>query len=116
MSDGAAKTNNIPEKMAVDDDKREAQEEVGSRVLRVEPMEEAPLLNEFSGSGRTGRRNALPNIMQQNIATTGTSAITNMLDQLSCSGGGNERPEEDQAMGACGGSDNAPNQRLNPNQ
>ena len=72
--------------------------------------------------------------MQESVAAIGTSAITEMLDQMSCAGGGaaggaggggargggggqggggNSRPDEE--LGACGGSAEAtPNQRINP--
>ena len=81
-------------------------------------------LTEFSGSGRTGRRNALPNILQQSVASIGTSAITEMLDQMTCTGGtgggaaggstsGTERTHPDEQMGACGGAEETHNQRLN---
>ena len=86
-------------------------------------------LTEFSGSGRTGRRNALPNILQQSVASIGTSAITEMLDQMTCAGGaggagggaagggstnGTERTHPDEQMGACGGgAEETHNQRLN---
>jgi len=129
MSDGAKGDKpsrpNQQRNMAVDEDKKgNSGEEPNAHQMRRETMDEAPLFSEFSGSGRTGRRNALPNIMQESVAAIGTSAITEMLDQLTCAGGsggsgaaggtgaGNARPEEE--MGACGGSEATPNQRLNP--
>lgn len=118
--------------MAVDEDKKgNSGEEPIPQHLRQNAMDEAPLFSEFSGSGRTGRRNALPNIMQESVAAIGTSAITEMLDQLSCAGGNSgggtagggagganggpgggmevTRPEEQ--LGACGGVGANPNQR-----
>jgi len=136
MSDGAkAGKPRKPEEdqvedMAVDEDKTgNSGEEPQAQHLRVNTMEEAPLLTEFSGSGRTGRRNALPNILQQSVASIGTSAITEMLDQMTCAGGaggagggaagggstnGTERTHPDEQMGACGGgAEETHNQRLN---
>ena len=69
--------------------------------------------------------------MQESVAAIGTSAITQMMDQLTCAGGsgggagaagaggggagaagtgtGNARPDEE--LGACGGAEPLPNQR-----
>lgn len=41
-------------------------------------------LDEFIASGRTGRRNALPDIRDEKLAATDTSSLPNDLAKLQC--------------------------------
>ena len=45
-----------------------------------------PVLEDFIASGRTGRRNALPDILDEKHSETGTADMTLSLDKLQCSG------------------------------
>ena len=47
---------------------------------------EDPDLNEFISSGRAGRRNALPDILDANHANTSTGGLPDDLSKLRCSG------------------------------
>lgn len=40
----------------------------------------------FLNSGRTGRRNALPDILDEQYAATGTGDLPTDMDRLSCTG------------------------------
>ena len=44
-------------------------------------------LDEFIASGRTGRRNALPDILDKKVADTDTSELPQDLAKLHCTGG-----------------------------
>lgn len=50
-------------------------------------MENGVSLNEFVASGRTGRRNALPDILNAQHASVGTGGLAEGLEKLNCSDG-----------------------------
>ena len=48
--------------------------------------EVAQNMEEFSSSGRTGRRNALPDILDEKHTGTSTAGIAEGLEKMQCSG------------------------------
>jgi hypothetical protein len=42
-------------------------------------------VEDFISSGRVGRRNALPDILDEKVANTDTSALPSKLEKLTCS-------------------------------
>jgi len=49
-------------------------------------VDNTKLIQEFAQAGRTGRRNALPDILSQAHAAYGTGEITKALEKLQASG------------------------------
>ncbi|CAG0887991.1 unnamed protein product [Cyprideis torosa] len=50
------------------------------------PASPCPSQEDFLSTGRTGRRNALPDIKDGSVATTSTAELPDILGNLSCSG------------------------------
>jgi len=49
-------------------------------------MESHVGLEEFIAAGRTGRRNAMPDILHSNHASVGTGGLAEEMDKLNCAG------------------------------
>lgn len=53
----------------------------------VSPMTTENAIHDFLTTGRTGRRNAMPDILNEH-AKSSTADLPEKLEQLTCSGGG----------------------------
>lgn len=62
-------------------DKTSIEKKIESNIA----MENGVTLEEFVASGRTGRRNALPDIMNSQLTGVGASGLADGLGKLSCS-------------------------------
>lgn len=49
-------------------------------------METQAALEDFIASGRTGRRNAMPDILNSNHAGVGTGGLAEDMEKLNCAG------------------------------
>ncbi|XP_052763153.1 cAMP-dependent protein kinase inhibitor alpha-like isoform X1 [Mya arenaria] len=67
-------------------------EQTGSKAEGTPPpgtdMDPTQSLEEFIASGRTGRRNAMPDILHSNHAGVGTGGLAEDMEKLNCSDAG----------------------------
>ncbi len=54
--------------------------------MEVENQATSPAFDDFLQTGRTGRRNALPDIHDDDNASINTASLPDSLQKLSCSG------------------------------
>lgn len=60
-------------------------EEESKKTEKVETPTAIDLLDDFVASGRTGRRNALPDILDEKHATVSTGELPFGMEKLKCS-------------------------------
>ena len=58
----------------------------GSDTGQGEEMDPSMSLEEFIASGRTGRRNAMPDILNENHAGVTTAGLAENMGKLNCAG------------------------------
>lgn len=60
--------------------------QAASKGTETSDMEAHVALEDFIASGRTGRRNAMPDILNSNHAGVGTGGLAEEMDKLNCAG------------------------------